>query len=104
MKAALKAVWDEVGSLHMPVLIAQGGADRIVDPDVARPFLDLVPSSVKELMWVPDHYHELHNEPNWLDTMMAVAEWIEERLLQAEASGIELSTPFGLRESLAIKH
>ena len=84
MKAALKAVWDEVDSLQMPVLIAQGGADRIVDPEVARPFLDLVPSTTKHLMWVPDHYHELHNEPDWLDTMTAVAEWIEEQLRRAE--------------------
>jgi acylglycerol lipase len=91
MKAALKAVWDEVGALRMPVLIAQGGADRIVDPEVARPFLDLVPSRTKKLLWVPDHYHELHNEPDWLDTMLAVAEWIESQLQPSEASSPMLS-------------
>ncbi len=80
MKAALKAVWDDVGTLHMPVLVAQGGADRIVDPQVARPWLDKVPSTDKELKWFPEHYHELHNEPDWLDVMNSVADWLEERV------------------------
>ncbi len=80
MKAALKAVWDDVGKLHLPVLVAQGGSDRIVDPHVAGPWLDKVPSTDKELKWFPEHYHELHNEPDWLDVMNSVAEWLEERV------------------------
>lgn len=80
MKYALKAVWDEVDALRMPLLVAQGGADRIVDPQVARPFLERVPSADKELMWFPEHYHELHSEPDWLDVMTSVAEWLEERV------------------------
>lgn len=80
MKAALNDVWEEVGSLNMPVLIAQGGADRIVDPQVARPWLEKVPSIDKELKWFPEHYHELHNEPDWLDVMNRVADWLEERV------------------------
>lgn len=80
MKAALNDVWEEVGALNMPVLIAQGGADRIVDPQVARPWLEQVPSTDKELKWFPEHYHELHNEPDWLDVMNSVADWLEERV------------------------
>ncbi len=80
MKAALKDVWDDVSMLHMPVLVAQGGADRIVDPQVAGPWLDQVPSTDKELKWFPEHYHELHNEPDWLDVMNNVADWLEERV------------------------
>lgn len=80
MKAALKAVWDDVSKLHMPVLVAQGGSDRIVDPHVAGPWLEKVPSTDKELKWFPEHYHELHNEPDWLDVMNSVADWLEERV------------------------
>ncbi len=80
MKAALNDVWEEVGALNMPVLIAQGGADRIVDPQVARPWLEKVPSTDKELKWFPEHYHELHNEPDWLDVMNQVADWLEVRV------------------------
>ena len=76
----MNAVWEEVGSLNMPVLVAQGGADRIVDPQVARPWLEKVPSTDKELKWFPEHYHELHNEPDWLDVMNRVADWLEERV------------------------
>lgn len=80
MRAALRAVWEDVGALHMPVLVAQGGADRIVDPLVAQPWLDLVPSTDKELKWFPEHYHELHNEPDWLDVLNTVGTWLEERV------------------------
>jgi len=80
MQAALKAVWGDVSNLYMPVLVAQGGADRIVDPHVAEPWLEKVPSTDKELKWFPEHYHELHNEPDWLDVMNSVADWLEERV------------------------
>ncbi len=80
MKAALKAVWDDVSTLHLPVLVAQGGADRIVDPHVAGPWLEKVPSTDKELKWFPEHYHELHNEPDWIDVLNSVAGWLEERV------------------------
>lgn len=90
MRAALDAVWDEAGSLHMPVLIAQGGSDRIVDPQVAHPFLEHVPSTDKELKWFPEHYHELHNEPDWLDVMSGVAAWLEERVKCEPASAAQI--------------
>jgi lysophospholipase len=89
MKAALNAVWEEVRSLKMPVLIAQGGTDRIVDPQVARPWLEKVPSTDKELKWFPEHYHELHNEPDWLDIMNSVADWLEERIKSGTAAAVQ---------------
>lgn len=79
MRSALNAVWDETSSLTIPVLIAQGGADQIVDPEMVRPWLDRVSSADKELKWFPDDYHELHNEPDWLNTMTTIAEWLEAR-------------------------
>ncbi|MBC7819406.1 MAG: alpha/beta hydrolase [Planctomycetaceae bacterium] len=89
MKAALNSVWDDVGSLNMPVLVAQGGADRIVEPQVARPWLEKVPSADKELKWFPEHFHELHNEPDWLDVMNSVADWLEERVKCGPAAVVQ---------------
>ncbi|MFM9965435.1 MAG: lysophospholipase [Planctomycetaceae bacterium] len=89
MRAALNAVWNDAGRLRLPLLIAQGGADRIVDPEVVPPWFQLVPSGDKELRLVPGHYHELHNEPDWLDTMTAVAEWLEERFNRAPAAAAQ---------------
>lgn len=80
MRGALKAVWKQVAALTMPVLVAQGGADRIVDPTVVRPWLEAVPSSDKELKWFAEHYHELHNEPDWKDIMTSIAGWLEDRV------------------------
>jgi lysophospholipase len=92
MRAALQAAWKQVGSLTMPVLVAQGDADRIVDPAVCRPWLETVPSLDKELKWFDGHYHELHNEPEWRDTMTSIAEWLEQRV-PASAMTPELVTP-----------
>ena len=89
MKSALQTVWDDRSSLRMPVLVVQGGSDLIVDPHVAQPWLEGVPSTDKELKWFPDHYHELHNEPDWLDTMTAVAEWLEERIKCERAGAVQ---------------
>lgn len=80
MKSALNAIWADVASLQMPVLVCQGDADQIVDPQIVRPWLESVPSGDKELRMFPGHLHELHNEPDWLDTMTMVADWVEERL------------------------
>jgi len=91
MKSALTAVWNDVGSLRMSVLVAQGGADCIVDPEMVRPWLDRVPSADKELKWFPDHYHELHNEPGWIDTMSLIGEWLEARLNGVEQLAVSLA-------------
>jgi lysophospholipase len=80
MKAALKAVWKETDRILIPVLIAQGEADRIVDPAVTRPFLEKLPSRDKELRLFPEHYHELHNEPEWRSIVTGIAEWLEARV------------------------
>ncbi len=80
MKAALRDVRDDVAALRVPLLMLQGGADQVVDPECVRPWLDTVPSSDKELMWLPDHFHELHNEPDWHSTMLQVVSWLDERL------------------------
>src|SRR5206468_423929 len=77
MKAALRDVRDDVDALRMPLLILQGGADQVVDSECVRPWLDTVPSSDKEMMWLPDHFHELHNEPDWHSTMLQVVSWLD---------------------------
>ena len=89
MRSALNAVWTDVGKLRLPLLVAQGGADRIVDPEVVPPWFDLVPSTDKELKLFPDHYHELHNEPDWRDSMTVVAEWLEERFNPEPAAAVQ---------------
>jgi lysophospholipase len=88
MKAALKAVWADAAQIQVPVLIAQGEADRIVDPKVVRPFLETISSRDKELRLYPDHYHELHNEPEWQSIITGIAEWLEVRVRIGSAAGI----------------
>ena len=90
MQAALRDVWAERSALRLPLLVVQGGADRIVDPEVAAPWLEQVPSHDKEFRLLDDHYHELHNEPDWLDILQAVAEWLEDRVGQSPSSVLSL--------------
>lgn len=89
MRTALSAAWDDADKLHLPLLIVQGGADRIVDPEVVPPWFQLVRSTDKELRLIPGHFHELHHEPDWLETLTGVAEWLEERFNHAPVAAAQ---------------
>jgi len=89
MQSALNAAWSEVGKLRLPLLVAQGTADRIVDPEVVPLWFNLVPSDDKELKLVTGNFHELHNEPDWLETLTFVAEWLEQRFNREPAAAIQ---------------
>jgi len=80
MEAALKRAWAQTASIRCPLLLLQAGEDRIVDPDVPRPWLDQVASSDKTFRLYPEHYHELLNEPDWPETIDLILNWLEERV------------------------
>jgi alpha-beta hydrolase superfamily lysophospholipase len=49
-------------SLRVPLLILQGDADRVVDPNGAKT-IDALLTGEHELVWLRGYYHELLNEP-----------------------------------------
>ncbi len=80
MLNAISLAWQKADQLSLPIILLQGKCDRIVDPDVVQPWLEQVSSEDKTLVMLPEHYHELHHEPDWQQTIHNIAEWLEFRL------------------------
>jgi acylglycerol lipase len=77
MQRGLQEVQRDAGRITCPVLALQGLADRTVNPDAVRAWWDRLGSTRKELIELPDHVHELLNEPDWLETTDRIAGWLE---------------------------
>lgn len=59
---AQRRAWADAPKVHVPVLILQGDADRIVDPVGATAIAARI-GGPHELVRLPGYYHELVNEP-----------------------------------------
>ncbi|HUG91471.1 MAG TPA: lysophospholipase [Planctomycetaceae bacterium] len=95
MRRALRNAWREAPGLRVPLLVLQAGQDRIVDPDAAREWLASAGSADKTFRCLPEHYHELLNEPDWPETATLVADWLDGRVDAVPAS--DPASPASLR-------
>ena len=77
---AIQQVSREAGKITLPVLILQGGADRIVDPAGAGMLYDLIASADKDLKIYDGLYHEIFNEPEHPQVLRDVELWITSRM------------------------
>jgi len=82
MKSSLAAAWKDADRIDMPVLIMQAGDDKLVDEAAPGQWLQRVPSDDTTLHDLPDHYHELLNEPDWRDTSETVFDWLNHRIVK----------------------
>ncbi len=62
--------------IKLPLLIVQGGADRICVPEGARDFIAKLTSTDKKLIEYPDTFHEPHNDLNWRQVVDDIKGWI----------------------------
>ena len=69
----------------VPVFLAQGSADRLVDPVAAEKFALNLKGNVTYKRF-EGGYHELHNEPNKQELLDAMAEWINKITAKQEPS------------------
>lgn len=79
MQAAIAEAWSSGGAVSLPLLVVQAGDDRIVDPQAARDWFARCGSADKEFVALAEHRHELHNEPDWRDTLTRLAAWLDAR-------------------------
>lgn len=77
---ALYDVWQEADRIQVPLLVLQGDADRIVNPEAPLGWLARVGSRDKSLRLLAGHLHELINEPGWQGTVAGVLDWLETRI------------------------
>ena len=77
---ATQHIQAEAATIRLPVLLLQGSADRIVDPEGARMLYDAVGSEDKTLKIYDEMYHEVYNEPERATVLHDVEIWLEARV------------------------
>ena len=80
MLKAMLRVTAEVQAITLPVIVVQGGDDKLVDPDGAQMLYDGVSSEDKTLKVCEGLFHEVFNEPECSLVLADVADWLEGRV------------------------
>lgn len=76
---AMKRAYKNAGSLRIPVLLMQSGADRLVDPDAPRTWQEVTPEGLVDLLVWEGLYHEMFNEPEKDRVREKVLEWLRQQ-------------------------
>jgi len=74
---AMERVRTEADHIRLPLLILQGGSDRLVDPSGARMLYERAASVDKRLIVYEGLYHEVFNEPEHGGVLSDVEQWLE---------------------------
>lgn len=82
MLKAMQRVTAEASKITLPILILNGGADRLVDPEAARMLFAGVSSVDKKLIIYEGYYHEVYNEPEREIPLNDVEIWLNNHLNQ----------------------
>ena len=67
-------------SIRLPLLVMHGAADAMTAPAGSEAFYKAVSSSDKRLRIYPQLYHEIFNEPERLQVLGELRDWIVERV------------------------
>jgi alpha-beta hydrolase superfamily lysophospholipase len=77
---AVRLVTAKATKITLPILIVQGGADKLVDPKGAQMLYDAVSSADKTIKIYDGFYHEVFNEPEHDRVLGDVKAWLETHL------------------------
>jgi len=80
MVQAVDYVQRQMESFHLPLLIVQGTADRLVDPEGSKQFYQRAQSTDKTLKFYNGLYHEVLNEPEKEEVMADILAWLDQRI------------------------
>lgn len=67
---------EHAGDLHLPILLMQGTADRIVSPELTKRFAQAAPADKITYIEWDGYYHELHNEPEKQQVLKSMIDWL----------------------------
>jgi acylglycerol lipase len=79
----LKTIQHVTGSaikIRLPIMIVQGGSDKLVDPSGAQLLYDSVSSEDKKIKIYDGLYHEVFNEPEHGQVLDDVKVWLDSHL------------------------
>ena len=80
MMHAISAYPARVGSMQLPCLLMHGSADSLVLAKDAQPVFDAIASPDKTVRIFDGLYHEIFNEPERLEVLGIVKDWLDARL------------------------
>jgi alpha-beta hydrolase superfamily lysophospholipase len=80
MLKAMQYVSGQAARITLPIMIVQGGADKLVDPAGSQMLYDAVSSADKEIRIYEGFYHEVFNEPEHDKVLRDVEIWLEAHL------------------------
>jgi alpha-beta hydrolase superfamily lysophospholipase len=87
-RRAQAEVFERAGEIGVPLLVLQGGADRIADPDATERFAARLTGGIHQAERLPGMYHELVNEPERDAVITRMGDWLVARAREA-GSGTE---------------
>jgi alpha-beta hydrolase superfamily lysophospholipase len=76
MLKAMLHVTEEANIINLPLLVLQGGEDKMIDPDGAQMLYDKAQSEDKTIKVYPALYHEIFNEPERAEVLGDVERWL----------------------------
>ncbi len=79
MMHAVTTYLPRVGSMQLPCLLMHGSADTLVRVEDAQPVFDAIASPDKTVRIFDGLYHEIFNEPERLEVLRIVKDWLEAR-------------------------
>lgn len=82
-RAALQvtsSIFDQVGRLSVPVLLAYCSADKLTYPRGSEEFAGLAPKGLVTLKKFEGLYHEPHNEPEKAEVLKTYIQWLDGQL------------------------
>lgn len=89
VQIALRQVHADAARIHTPLLIVQGDADKVVDPDATQAWFNKLRQTDRTLQILPGRRHELLQEPDRVETTRYVLQWLDERISgAAKLSGV----------------
>jgi len=77
--SAMKWVFERAGEFPVPLLLVHGTEDQLVDPSGSQDFAKLVSGDCTLELW-EGLYHEPHNEPERLQVLEQISDWIHTKL------------------------
>ncbi len=77
---AMQRFPQEAARITLPILLLQGDADKLVDPDGAGMLFEAVQSSDKTLKMYDGLYHEIFNEPERDQVLGHMEQWLENHM------------------------
>jgi alpha-beta hydrolase superfamily lysophospholipase len=76
----LERIESQLSTLDLPILVFQGGQDKITETQVNREFIRLCKSSDKEFVYYEDMYHGIFQEPEIPQILDKCIQWVNQRL------------------------